>query len=394
MENKEIKKEIELVRKSDTFKLIIPQEVEQKIRYVCSQIWKDEWSGTLFYKPEGTFEDGSLTIRCVDIYVMDIGTAAYTEFDMSPEVISYMTENPELLDCQIALIHSHNQMEAFFSQTDINTLKEEGIDRNHFVSLIVNNAGTYAAAITRKVKALKTITETYSYPTFENKEIENTKTYEVESEELEAYKLDVVFEEEIQQDLKNRLEEIRKTKAEKAKQTPVVFTKSLKSESPFIPYDKHNKQEEPELPLKYNHGYNFDYEYMDGTDSQSTDTYSHIKFNEDTVKSLVLQLLTGSIIIPNTSKIDINKWVKGMVPLYEKRFGIGKEGLKVFKAWAETYVEFLCWFSVDPTFEKLKLDDEESASICARDIIEQLSTLPKNIYINEYINLLKGYLLN
>lgn len=394
MENKEIKKEIELVKKSDIFKLIIPQEVEQKIRYVCSQIWKDEWSGTLFYKPEGTFEDGSLTIRCVDIYVMDIGTAAYTEFDMSPDVIGYMAENPKLLDCQMALIHSHNQMEAFFSQTDINTLKEEGKDKNHFVSLIVNNAGTYVAAITRKVKVLKTIAETYSYPTFEDEEIMNTRTYEVESEELEAYKLNIVFEGETQQGLKNRLEEIRRTKAEKAKQTPAVFTKRLKPESPFIPYGKYGEQEEPELPLKYNTKYNYDYEYMDGVDSQSTDIYAHIKFNKDTIKSLVLQLLTGSIIIPNTSKIDIRKWVEGMVPLYEKRFGTGEEGLKIFKAWAETYIEFLCWFSVDPTFEKLKLDDDESASICARDIIEQLNTLPKNVYINEYIDILKGYLLN
>ena len=98
------------MKKSDTFRLIIPEEVEKKIRYICQQIWKDEWSGTLFYKPEGRFEDGTLAIRCVDIYVMDIGTAAYTEFDMSPDVISYMADNPELLDCQTGLIHSHNNM--------------------------------------------------------------------------------------------------------------------------------------------------------------------------------------------------------------------------------------------------------------------------------------------
>ena len=102
--------QIPLIKKESTFKLIISKEVENKIRYVCQQIYKDEWSGTLFYIPEGKFEDGTLTIRCVDIYLMDIGTAAYTEFDMSPDVISYMTNNPELLDCQMGLIHSHNQM--------------------------------------------------------------------------------------------------------------------------------------------------------------------------------------------------------------------------------------------------------------------------------------------
>lgn len=83
---------------------------------------------------------------------MDIGTQAYTEFDMNPDVIAYMCENPELLDCQMGLIHSHNNMSTFFSETDTATLKEEGRDRNNFVSLIVNNAGTYTAAITRRVK--------------------------------------------------------------------------------------------------------------------------------------------------------------------------------------------------------------------------------------------------
>lgn len=93
-----------LMKGSSTFKLIITDKVEKKIRYTCQQIWKDEWSGTLFYKPEGNFEDGSLTIRCEDIFIMDVGTAAYTEFDMSPDVISYMVEH-DLLDCQMGLIH-------------------------------------------------------------------------------------------------------------------------------------------------------------------------------------------------------------------------------------------------------------------------------------------------
>ena len=48
-------------------------------------------------------------------------------------------------------------------------LKEEGIDRNHFVSLIVNNAGTYTAAITRKVTSQKIGKNNFSYPTFDDK---------------------------------------------------------------------------------------------------------------------------------------------------------------------------------------------------------------------------------
>lgn len=106
MENKVLN----LVKRSDSYKIIIPQEVEAKIRFACNNVWNIEWSGVLFYKPEGSFENNDLVIKCVDIYLMDIGNATYTEFDMSPDVIGYMAQNQELLNCQMGLIHSHNNM--------------------------------------------------------------------------------------------------------------------------------------------------------------------------------------------------------------------------------------------------------------------------------------------
>mgnify|MGYP003293859401 CR=1 FL=1 len=90
----------------------------------------------------------NLKIICEDIYLMDIGSHTFTEFDMSPEVCGYIVEN-DLTDCQMGLIHSHCDFATYFSNTDTNTLKEEGSTRNHFVSLIVNNDGPYTAAITR-----------------------------------------------------------------------------------------------------------------------------------------------------------------------------------------------------------------------------------------------------
>lgn len=102
-----MKKEITLIKNSyyNNLKLIIPNEVEKKIRFTCQQIWDFEWSGTLFFNYSGSFENNDLVITCVDFYVMDIGSTTYTEFDMNPDVISYMTEHPELLNCQIGLIH-------------------------------------------------------------------------------------------------------------------------------------------------------------------------------------------------------------------------------------------------------------------------------------------------
>ena len=103
-------------------------------------------------------------------------------------------------------------------------------------------------------------------------------------------------------------------------------------------------------------------------------------------------MITGCIIVPNASKIDVKKWVQGMVPLYEKRFGKGKEGMKLFRAWAEGYIEFLCWFTEDETLEEMGLDDDELASLCAYGLIEELTKLPENVYIKEYIDILEGYL--
>lgn len=83
---------------------------------------------------------------------MDLGSGAYTEFVEDGTAMDYMVQHPELLDCQLGLLHSHDTMATFFSGTDTHTLQVEGFDRNNFVSLIVNNAGVYSAAITRKVE--------------------------------------------------------------------------------------------------------------------------------------------------------------------------------------------------------------------------------------------------
>lgn len=109
MEETKYAKEILMTKKSGTYnyKIIITTEVERKIRYICQKVWNVEWSGVLFFTYSGSFENNDLVIRCVDIYIMDIGSQAYTEFDMDPSVIAYIceSEDPNLLDCQMGLIH-------------------------------------------------------------------------------------------------------------------------------------------------------------------------------------------------------------------------------------------------------------------------------------------------
>ena len=393
---------LQLVEKLGTFnyKLVIPAEVERKIRFTCNRIWSTEWSGTLFFTHEGSFENNDLVVKCVDIYIMDIGTQAYTEFDMNPDVIAYMCEHPELLDCQMGLIHSHNNMSTFFSSTDTATLKEEGRDRNNFVSLIVNNAGSYTAAITRRIKSKK-VTESTSYEFFGDGERQDTKNYVSNADEIEWFYLKIEKEGETFDfpDLASRLEEIKQAKAERARkvQTPVYqgnykpnpsnpnygmggFTGIRKVEQKSTiqkPVVQKNLFENDDLPFDTDFG---------------EIPYGRVNFNKATIKSLVLQLLTSSVIISSDSKIDIVKWTKSMPTMYEKRFGKGQDGIENFEFWAESYIEYLLWNTTDEKLEQLDFDTAEICAICAHDIIEELTKLPENEYIKCYIDVLERYL--
>lgn len=399
-ETKQPTKVISLVQKSGiyNYKLIIPAEVERKIRFTCQKVWNTEWSGTLFFTHEGSFENNDLVIRCVDIYIMDIGTQAYTEFDMNPDVISYMCENTELLDCQMGLIHSHNNMSTFFSGTDTATLKEEGRDRNNFVSLIVNNAGSYTAAITRRIKS-KQVMESVSYEFFGDGEKQDTKKYVSDADEIEWFYLKIEKEGENYSfpDMEARLEEIKQVKAEKAKKAqtpayssdykPVIANSYDTKAGPANLVKKEDSKPEVVQPTLF----------ANEDDLSSDDNYSlpygQVTFDKVTLKSLVLQLITGSIIISNDSKIDITKWVKSMPVLYEKRFGKGEEGMENFKIWADTYTEYLTWYVTDEKLEELGFDETEICAICAHDMIEELTKLPKNDYIKGYIDALQKYLM-
>lgn len=391
---------ITLVQKLGTYnyKLVIPVEVERKIRFTCQKVWNTEWSGTLFFTHEGSFENNDLVIKCVDIYIMDIGTQAYTEFDMNPDVIAYMCDNPELLDCQMGLIHSHNNMSTFFSGTDTATLKEEGRDRNNFVSLIVNNAGTYTAAITRRIKS-KRVTESTSYEffgdgiKFDTKEFTSEEANEVEWYYLKIEKegVDYSFPE-----MAARLDEIRQTKAEKAKKTQTpVYQNSYK---PIIANSYGTKttpanlvKKEVDKPKVVQSTLFDDIDDLPFEEEYEI-PYDKVSFDKATIKSLVLQLISGSILVSTNGKIDVTKFAKSMPSLYERRFGKGKDGMDNFNVWAEIYVEYLTWYVSDVKLEKLGFDETEICAICAHDIIEELTKLPENKYINGYINALQKYL--
>ena len=116
------------------------------------------------------------------------------------------------------------------------------------------------------------------------------------------------------------------------------------------------------------------------------------KANTNIINSLVRQLLTCSLIVPNKDKIDINKWASNIPKLYEKIFGKGEEGIKSFKEWAEMYIEFLTYNVKDTKLASKGYDIIDIQVIYARDLLKALKALPLNRYINIYITALEMYL--
>lgn len=368
-------KGLALEKHTSTHRLVIPADVERKIRHLCNMVSQVEWSGTLFYTHSGSYEEGDLEIRCVDIFPMDIGSQTYTEFDMSPDVIAYMTAHPELLDCQMGLIHSHNSMPSFFSGTDLNTLKEEGNDRNHFVSLIVNNAGKYTAAITRKLTLKKIINSTYTYKTFDDIEKTGTSSEEIKEEVIAYNMLDIIKEGDVIDsfsELDKRLETIKASKAVPVK-TPVQSTYQTKYPLPPLTYNGQDKEVGKHVQQTL-----FDEEYMESEPPRKVfadPNEPEITISASVVRAATLQLITGSIAIADASRIDPVKWTEQMVRLFDKRF---ENSMETFELWAEILTEFI--ISNFIPLEYHGYEEEYMSKLC-EDIYMSIDKLPENKYI-------------
>lgn len=386
---------IQIVKKSTYYNMVVTEKVENKIRYICQQLPTVEWSGVLFYTTQGSFKDNNLKVICQDIYLMDVGSAAYTEFNMSPEVISYMTENPELLDYQSGLIHSHNQMATFFSGTDVATLKEEGTDRNHFVSLIVNNEGTYTAAITRKISITRNVDEEIQYDSFNGEKVTENSSYVEEDSEFEYFPLKITIEGEKEENkiLKARLEEIKNNKIKTSiKISPNSKQLSIPYNPPYSHPYTNNYQSNSKLN-PYSRVETSGQTYSIDADDFTNIDYNKVKLSDKLLKELTLQIITGSILIPNSSKINMFEWSKNMAALFQRRFGEDNYGFKIFDTWAENHIEFICWYTEVEELVMAGYTDDQMASIIAKNLIGELEKLSANIYINKFINILQKYIV-
>lgn len=136
------KPNLEVIQKLHRVPVVISDAILDKIRYLCSEIAKVEWSGVLIYAIEGSIKDVE-NFKCIikEIIPMDKGSKTLTEYSMDGRVTDYFEEEVEedRFEYRIGHIHSHNTMETYFSGTDMSELNDNSEHHNYYLSLIVNN---------------------------------------------------------------------------------------------------------------------------------------------------------------------------------------------------------------------------------------------------------------
>ena len=346
-----------LIQRQEKYKMFIPKEVESKIRLLLDNIRNIEWSGVLFYDVEGSFEDSSLKVICKDILPMDIGNATYTEWNMNADVVSYIVDHPELAGSYQGLVHSHHAMSTFFSGTDTSTLKEEGSDVNHFVSLIVNNAGTYNAAITRIVYIKNDVYSVYTYKSFGGIGIEGKSDYTECNTCIEYFYLDI----EVEKSENNNSElfdRINKLKENKSNNSHYIYGKY---EVPNLVYNnvQLKKPEQKEL-------------FIDSKEEELADWYAK-------------QLLTCNILMPKSNALSVKEVAEKAEAVIKNRF-VDKESYENFMS---SFVDFIVYDFTErlEELQKESLYPKEAASL----LFDKIMPL-KGTYINILTDLLEAYI--
>lgn len=358
-----------LIGSTDSYNLIIPDSVEFRIRQWCMLNPSTEWSGTLFYTVSGSFDNKDIEFTVKDFFVMDIGTSGFTNYKETPDICSYMMEN-DLLDCKTGLIHSHNSMKAFFSGTDANTLVEEGEQTTHFLSLIVNNEGTYVARVTRRIVEEIEGVRYIKYSTYNGEEIsvsENVKTGT--KEYIQYIDLNIKVNNPYA-DIKKFISE-RYNELKEAKKTTFNSPRYTNFGSTPFPSEDHRVptvvappkiEYKPKEPTLFN---NKDF------DTEETEKY---------VKEIAIQLLYGNILLTYESFSKFSKadeWITAnMEKAFDRRFGKDEEGFKTFQDWMYQVCDTIIYSAADEyVYEGKAAEVDTAASEISSKVIIYLQEL-------------------
>ena len=135
--------------------LNINDDVLKQIRFLNSKNKNTEWSGVLFYEiVSGTLNDPSkITFEAKYIYLMDIGTAARTDYSFKgsggPEITEFLYKMAENLGLdeeyiftkwKMGHIHSHHNGFVNPSPTDYEEIEDNVVNYPAYLTVISNNS--------------------------------------------------------------------------------------------------------------------------------------------------------------------------------------------------------------------------------------------------------------
>lgn len=174
------------------------KDIYKKIQYLCKTISKVEWSGILLYSVEGTITDpGNMIITLQDIIPMHKGTVTATSYkfnekkrdtkDYEDKHIEYVMEHEEAVDWKVGHIHSHNSMNTYFSNVDMEELQDNSPAHNYYLSFIVNNFMEFQA----KVAVMGEVNVKVPQASYEALDSEGN-TYSLHKEDL-SFKKNMMF---------------------------------------------------------------------------------------------------------------------------------------------------------------------------------------------------------
>lgn len=174
----------------------MPEEVLHQIQYLCKKIPKVEWSGALFYTTEGSIEKPeTFKIILKTILPLDMGSSAYTEYNLDDRFIDFIEEDfEERCNWKLGHVHSHNVMGVFFSGTDMAELNDNAPSHNFYLSLIVNNYMEFLAKVAFIGEAKKDIKEVpYTAKNVNGEDyIIERQDFEVNTQKLFIYNCDIL----------------------------------------------------------------------------------------------------------------------------------------------------------------------------------------------------------
>jgi rubrerythrin len=217
--------------------VIITPKLKAQIDWLHKKVGSREWSGELITSEINTINHlDEWTIVCEDIYLTDIGTAGFTGYEVdkggfkAADIVDLYETYPELLEGtkKAHHIHTHHNMDAFFSGTDWSQLHDRGVLSNYFLMLIVNFAGKCIAKVAFKAKQKSSNKTSLEFAN-------NTDSFnplkiddEDEKEVLVVMDCNVIVQKEAKKKVSDKLKDIAKLFSEKEEVETSYFEEMMK----------------------------------------------------------------------------------------------------------------------------------------------------------------------